>query len=243
VNVQDDDGHCALHHALQIQIQHLFSFTFVIDDQNYECFTALLLAGADVTLANADGDTPLDLLSEAAGCVFSFLSHHPALFSFPSPFTTLMRMNQQDASRLSGDAPFAQSLALFQLERKEQEEEQERRGACPFIDVTNTKVRRKKPVPQKYIRPPSSPSPSPSFSPFGPSSQGGAKCPYGFGGQESQSSSTGKCPMGFQSSGSSDVMVSVPPPSRCPFHVFVGHAASFLLSLSSLSAVLLITSK
>mgnify|MGYP003637149782 CR=1 FL=1 len=114
----------------------------------------VIRAGADISILNVDEDLPLDLISAEGAAIFELVSRHPASFQEIPTFTDLLKMSSSEVEVLAlesnEEALLVDLIAKFRQERKEVEEEEEKRGSCPFVD-SKGKFRRRKPPPSKYV--------------------------------------------------------------------------------------------
>jgi hypothetical protein len=214
INIQDYYGDTALHHALKVQVQRLFSFTFGVDDNSYDCVFILLLHGADGNIQNSDKDSAFDLMSNECYDLMKFILEHRNLFCEIPSLISMLEWGRTEISNLlslpsSEQEIFYNLICNFHKEREEVAEEEEMRGACPFLDPSKTKCRRRKPIPTKYVRAPITPYIT---------QEGQGQCPMGF---KADTDSSQKCPFGFGSENSTAPnqleAISDYSKSKCPF--------------------------
>jgi ankyrin repeat protein len=62
INHADSHGDTCLHLALQSQCQRVFNYNYPLTENHMQIAYDLVLAGADTSVKNAEGDTALDLI-------------------------------------------------------------------------------------------------------------------------------------------------------------------------------------
>lgn len=54
----------ALHLAVQVQVQRVFSYNFPLEEDHFECAYILTRHGIDIEMLNREGDSALDIVDE-----------------------------------------------------------------------------------------------------------------------------------------------------------------------------------
>ncbi|KAL6042836.1 Ankyrin repeat containing protein [Balamuthia mandrillaris] len=156
INQQDKMGDTALHHAFQIQLQRLFSNNYPISPVQEGIAYILVREGASLTIANKDKRRAIEYASSAFSALLKLV--HSCRHSLPKDLSKLLSMTDKELTQLAThveDDDDSDSAILttddvpqilnvrekYRLEQKKALEEEERRGACPFLKLQPRKLR------------------------------------------------------------------------------------------------------